>query len=553
MKKTAITLLLTAVAASAGAQTMYDALMFSENDYAGTARTLAMGNAFTALGGDPGSLSLNPAGSAVAQYSQIVFSPGMAISANKANGTLAYGETVPGSFNRTMKNTSGNFWVPNFGFSINFDTHRQSGVKNVSFGIVANVTNTYRDGLYARGHNSTSSFAGGMASMAEGFNPDNLSGNDVWYQYPSDWKYILAYQSYMISPVADGSTSYAGVTENVYTDQDGNVTGVSLPGSVDQQFGRSVKGNRYDYLINFGMNISDIIYLGANIGLTSLRYSYEEYFIEASEEASLFQTRFDRLNYNSRYDASGTGIYGKFGIIATPVAGLRLGAAIQTPTMTRIKETWSSSARVYADAANTGNAETPEGEYEYRLKSPMRFNAGAAYTFGSFAAISADYEFCNYGRMMFRETNTSDNSNFDAVNDDIGYLMGKSHMFRAGVEIKPLSWFAVRGGYGLTTAPDYYYIDDYGERQKSKDIPKAHKYSFGVGFSTKGSFFADLAVAAKKCAKEYITPYVTAQLDNNGNIVTDADGIPVPDYNASPEILNRKTIWTAAVTFGWRF
>lgn len=72
MRKTAITILLSLASVAAGyAQTAYDALMFSENNYEGTARSVAMGNAFTALGGDLGAVTINPAGSAVANYSQI--------------------------------------------------------------------------------------------------------------------------------------------------------------------------------------------------------------------------------------------------------------------------------------------------------------------------------------------------------------------------------------------------------------------------------------------------------------------------------------------------
>jgi hypothetical protein len=72
MRKTALIILLTAISSFAGlAQTAYDAFLFSETNYEGTARTVAMGNAFTALGGDLGSISLNPAGSAVAKYSQV--------------------------------------------------------------------------------------------------------------------------------------------------------------------------------------------------------------------------------------------------------------------------------------------------------------------------------------------------------------------------------------------------------------------------------------------------------------------------------------------------
>ena len=75
MKKTfiAITLMLSAIVA--GAQTMYDGLTFSQNNYYGTARSLGMGNAMTAVGGDLGSIGINPAGSAVFNYSQFAFHP----------------------------------------------------------------------------------------------------------------------------------------------------------------------------------------------------------------------------------------------------------------------------------------------------------------------------------------------------------------------------------------------------------------------------------------------------------------------------------------------
>lgn len=60
-----------AVAVLGYGQTAYDAQLFSENNYEGTARSVAMGNAFTALGGDLGGISINPAGSAVSPYSQL--------------------------------------------------------------------------------------------------------------------------------------------------------------------------------------------------------------------------------------------------------------------------------------------------------------------------------------------------------------------------------------------------------------------------------------------------------------------------------------------------
>ena len=70
---------------------------------------------------------------------------------------------------------------------------------------------------------------------------------------------------------------------------------------------------------------------------------------------------------------------------------------------------------------------------------------------------------------------------------------------------------------------------------------KANKNSFsaGLGFSSDGSFFADIAFRATKYANEYIYPY--------------ADYILGEDYFPSPEILGRKWMYDVMLTIGFRF
>ena len=65
MKKILFAAAFLAMTVSSGAQSVYDAITFSQNQYYGTARSMALGNAMTALGGDLGSIGINPAGSAV--------------------------------------------------------------------------------------------------------------------------------------------------------------------------------------------------------------------------------------------------------------------------------------------------------------------------------------------------------------------------------------------------------------------------------------------------------------------------------------------------------
>lgn len=61
-------------------------------------------------------------------------------------------------------------------------------------------------------------------------------------------------------------------------------------------------------------------------------------------------------------------------------------------------------------------------------------------------------------------------------------------MLRAGLEVKPVSKLAVRAGYGLTTSPEQF--DIWGEKLPLLYTQNA---SFGLGYSSDGSFFADIA------------------------------------------------------------
>lgn len=542
MRKRATIILLAVSAAAAYGQTMNDALQFSEYNYGGTARTMAMGNAFTALGGDLGAVTINPAGNAVARYSQFTITPSLNVSVNNAVG-LPFDGAANG-FERQYRNAKSTAGLPNIGFAVNYDTHRTSGIKNVSFGFIANVTNTYRDAAYARGTNPNLSFAGAMSMGANGLNIDDLLASNAWDNYNLPFYAILGAQSGIFELISDEiRNDFIGINENLETDENGDYVInngkyniLSLP--VDQTYNRRIAGNKYDYVFNLSANISDIIFIGANLGISSINYRFEETILEQTDKSELFQSGFRNLKYSSAYSTSGTGVYGKFGIIATPVAGLRLGAAIQTPTAMVLRDSYYMKASTeFADPSRDAASKTPEGEYEYRLEAPFRFNVGAAYTFGTFGLVSVDYEMCDYSAMRFRGANSTEDSNFDGVNAEITDFMSRSHMLRAGIEFKPVRYLAIRGGYGFTTSPEISY-DDAGNIQKSDNM--SHRFSFGLGLDSGGSFFADLACSSRKNT-DYIYPY--------SGITPFYDDITI----ISPEIENKRNLWTVALTLGFRF
>ena len=135
MKKITATILSAAALSSmwtASGQTVGDALRFSDNNYYGTARTIAKGNAFTALGGDLRSVVMNPAGSAVNSFSQVTITPGITISGSRAQYLAE--PSLNDQYGSAYRNRSTNFTMPHVGVMINWDTRRRSGLKNVTFG-----------------------------------------------------------------------------------------------------------------------------------------------------------------------------------------------------------------------------------------------------------------------------------------------------------------------------------------------------------------------------------------------------------------------------------
>lgn len=542
MKRQTISiLLLAAIAADAGAQTVADALKFSDSNYYGTARSIAMGNAFTALGGDLGSLTLNPAGSAVNSFSQVAFTPNLSIASSSASYCAM--PSISGAYGTGNKNSSTRFTVPNFGTVINIKTGSKRGLKNVSLGIVANATSNFLDDMSAYGRNTSTTYSGYLAANAAGISSSAIS-DDSYYNSSIPWQTIAGWQSMMISNFNSSNSDYLGVTEKATDVGSGNYD-ISLADAIDQRYGRRAHGTKYDILFNFGMNFSDKFFAGVNIGVTSLDYSMSQYFKEAAVNPENFRidmednsgnirsTCFEQLRNRYSYDADGAGIYAKFGFIAVPVRGLRIGASIQTPTANFITEHWQIADETYYSSSDfNASAQSPRGEYRYKFVSPYKADLGIAYAFGQYGVISADYEFCNYSKMKFVETETNDNSAFEGVNTDIKDFAGPSHSLRIGAEIKPLPSFAIRAGYNVTTCGERYWEDDV---QKT---PKASRNAFsaGLGYSSKGSFFCDFAVRGTKFPSEYIYPYDT--------YIDDA---------LSPEILHKKTIWDVVATFGWRF
>ena len=576
MKRTIFTALLSLTAIAAGAQTMYDGLNYSQNNYYGTARSIGMGNAMTAVGGDLGSIGINPAGSAVAGYSQFTITPNLTISSMNASYS-AYPVGGADRFTNEQNKRLTRFSMPNIGLTFNWKTGNGSGLKAITYGLVVNGTNNFTGKMLAGGRNDKTSYQSAMAVAADGYDMDFLNGYSIdkdgkrvdrgWdypYYYGDDfqndpnkgkfapWNVIANAQAGSIANYGDTDDPsyywrYKATTEGYSNtgekDANGNyIYDIFLAGPLNQAYSRNITGSKYDVLFNVGFNFGDTFFVGANLGVTSLNYNYDECYKEAAENPSAFEIDFGDKgktcfsDYRTRYSytTDGSGVFGKIGFLWRPVDGLRVGAAVQTPTIMEINERWIQDVNLnYTDASFNGSAKTPEGDYSYRLRSPYRLNAGAAFTFAGMALLSADYEMTDYSTMKFMSKNGGWNDDtYGKLNDEIRNRMGVSHMVRVGAEFKPLPEIAVRAGYNFTTTPEYVYEGN----SKTKLNDRINAFSVGLGYSSNGSFFADIAARMTMLADEYISPYADYLSDL-----------------ASPMILNKRDIYNVTATIGWRF
>lgn len=576
MKRTIFTALLSLTAIAAGAQTMYDGLNYSQNNYYGTARSIGMGNAMTAVGGDLGSIGINPAGSAVAGYSQFTITPNLTISSMNASYS-AYPVGGADRFTNEQNKRLTRFSMPNIGLTFNWKTGNGSGLKAITYGLVVNGTNNFTGKMLAGGRNDKTSYQSAMAVAADGYDMYFLNGysidkdgkrvdrgRDYPYYYGDDfqndpnkgkfapWNVIANAQAGSIANYDDTDDPsyywrYKATTEGYSNtgekDANGNyIYDIFLAGPLNQAYSRNITGSKYDVLFNVGFNFGDTFFVGANLGVTSLNYNYDECYKEAAENPSAFEIAFGDKgktcfsDYRTRYSytADGSGVFGKFGFLWRPIDGIRVGAAVQTPTIMEINERWRQDVNVnYTDASFNGSAKTPEGDYSYRLRSPYRLNAGAAFTFAGMALLSADYEMTDYSTMKFMSKDGGwSNDTFSSLNDQIRNCMGVSHMVRVGAEFKPLPEIAVRAGYNFTTTPEYVYEGN----SKTKLNDRINAFSVGLGYSSNGSFFADIAARMTMLADEYISPYADYLSDL-----------------ASPMILNKRDIYNVTATIGWRF
>jgi hypothetical protein len=519
------------------AQGEMDAFRFSQTDLNGSARSMSMGGAFGALGGDMSAMSHNPAGLGVYRSSEI-------------QGTFDFNNTNVKADWGGIKNSRqyNAFGMDNFSYEGYFPTGFERGIKGWNIGFSYNKVKEFNRKYSAAGK-AQFSLADYVASRATnafgsdgGIYLNELQLTDTYDPYynhdlSGQWLPILGYESGFYVPADDRNPQndiYYGAFPNAPQE---TVLDIRERGSMKE------------YNFSAATNISDVVFLGMTLGITDIDYRM------ASRHHETFSGS-DNLTLENSLETEGTAYSVNLGVIVRPINALRLGVAFNSPKWYKMTDYYFATGDSYLGSDNppSMSAETPveNSVADYALQTPARWIFSVAGVIGTSALLSLDYELTDY-RMMRLGEREGDDFSFDAdnsiINDDFKY----AHTIKAGAEIKPTPRLAVRAGYVWQSNPMTHYLTDTNNPSEvytagtvphytTIAAPTAY-YTTGLGYRFTPNFYMDFAYIYR-VQKEKLYPFsVTGQEDY---------GLGIPTVEPSPSDLTVKTS-RFALTLGYKF
>lgn len=559
MNKTLLAGMLMALPSAMIAQTALDAFSISQNDLRGTARFMSMGGAFTALGGDLSTLNQNPAGIGVYRSSDIGATLDITM---HSSDFIGFRQSNTVNHTRAACN--------NFGYvgTVNLGSNSVMPFFNwgASYSRVASFDRRYR-GIIGNIDTSITNFVADYTS-ADNIKPSDMTFTKEYNPYWDSnvpWMSTLMYTGAGINPAAPNSTVYNGL----YNYGNPGTTGLA-EADVEE------KGYVDEYSINFGGNISDLVYWGIGFGITDIEFRQYAYYSESLTNATITSGNPNRPsetvngnadltlgNYKRLY---GSGFNFKAGVIIKPVNEFRIGLAVHTPTYYNMSYEGNGQLSYAYDSKALdepiyGSATTDDGylrEFDWKCRTPWRLMVGAAGVIGGRAIISADYEYRASNDIRLQDY---DGYNYQNENDDVKTYYKASNIIRLGAEYRVTPQFSLRAGYIYETSPvttdamrgytangsarDAVYMYTAGpddtETQPSFTLDKATNYvTCGMGYRYK-NFYADLAYVHRHRSSKY-------QAFTNYNMNVESD-----DFIVAPSAKVTDNNNSVVLTVGFRF
>lgn len=453
------------------AQNHFDLLNAASRELTGTARTVGMGGAFGALGGDAGGVYINPAG--IGLYRGTEFSTTLSMY-NLDNKT-----SVQNGYDISLKKF--NVSIPSISYITSIALNSDQ-VPFLNIGFAYNREKPFRQKYQLDGGSQPTSLSDYIANKSNGYSRSSMStyGDVPWVNY-------AAYGLGVISYDANQSASY---NSPVYVS--GFDAGVSTAPFLNVNDRGAV--SRYDFTL--GTTVAEKLSLGLTLSITSLDYTTYSYYTEGSLVGGV-NNGFDLEN---ALDVDGAGFQASIGVIYRPVDALRLGVSYQTPTWYDVTDSYSARMSANMPNGQAGAERLPYSEYDYKMRTPDKWTLSAAAVIGKRAILSADYEITNYKNMSLSTKDGDSNSGFTESNKYLKEDFRAASMIRLGGEYRFTPRFTGRIGYALQQSPITDKMQDGlvevvpGGTMFHYILPKdTHYLTYGLGYKFTRSIYGDIA------------------------------------------------------------
>lgn len=442
MKNTLLTIASLFIAATAFCQKADNAYSLSMCSYQGTAKSLAMGNALGAVGGDMTSICTNPAGMGIYRSNEITASLGFT---NNLSESSYYGN-VESPYQKSGMN------IPNIGLVIASQKSNYSRVRYTQFGIGLTRTNDFNTLSFASGINPSSSLIDDfIGQIPDGYDPRYFREDYPNTLYP-------AWRLYLIDTI-------------------NGMFGSPVPqGQLNQSRKNSKKGRSEEWTFSYSANFSERVFIGASFGLTHIKRMTTSIHTEKPLQETASSV--SRWNFTENTTTEGWGFNLKIGAIIFPASWCRFGISYHTPTLYSLDESWKTITDVTFRPNSYDEYTSPVSNYEYEFKSPQKATASMAFIINQQGIISIDIDAINYGRSAFDD----ENYDYSSLNAEISKTYGRTYNFRIGTEWQ-YNYVYFRGGCAYYGSP-YHFGDE------NCSIKKA---SCGIGVQVSEGVFFDFA------------------------------------------------------------
>lgn len=443
------------------AQNEFDALRYSNLEYYGDARFNAMGGSFGALGANMSSLSVNPAGIGVYKSSDMSFTP--AFHYNYTDSKLDGNRLSDGKLN---------FHFSNIGVVANLPG--SGNWESVSFGVGYNRTSNFNTSISAKGKTDWSLLNNFTNELNVG---EGTVGDDIPNLYP--FSANLAYQNYLVNPILTDSLKYDHVFQNSV-----NIT---------QTTNFETKGGSGEVFFAFGGNYNDKLFLGATMGIPTVRYVYDRNYSETVDEYDTLSV-FKSFTMHDYVKTTGAGVNFKLGMIYKLTDWVRIGMAFHTPSIYGLTDSYQTTMKSELKNGTTYDFSSPFGNYSYLLTTPYRFISSLAFVVGEYGVINADYELVDYAMARLKHDNsTVEFYDFSSENQNIRNNFQLAQNIRVGTEWR-LDAFRLRAGYRYQGDPI---------KNSLNANQQTNTFSFGFGIKQDDYYF-DMAYALKMYSSQTI-------------------------------------------------